>query len=195
MRSGTARAVVSMAIRLALGAVVVGILVLSVLIPRIAGGSAYTILTGSMRPGMPPGTLVVDRPTPADQIRTGDVITYQLRSGDPTVVTHRVKSVGMTMDGKYRFTVQGDANNAPDPEPVMPVQIRGVRWYSIPYLAYPSLLVNGNVREVVVMGAVAVLIGYSLASFGGAIRDRRRRKQGEADEAPMSTQRVLVKAE
>lgn len=185
----------SRVIALAAAGLVVAVLGLAVVVPKVAGGSAYTILTGSMRPGMPPGTLVVDRPTPADQIRTGDVITYQLHSGEPAVVTHRVKAVGVTLNGKYSFIVQGDANNAPDPEPVMPVQIRGVRWYSIPYVAYPSLLVNGHVREVVVMGAVAVLIGYSLASFGGAIRDRRRRKQVEVDEAPMSTRRVLVKAE
>src|SRR5690242_17371784 len=89
-------------------------LVLTILLPKLAGGATYTILTGSMRPGMPPGTVVVVRPTPADEIRTGDVITFQLKSGDPTVATHRVAKVGLSLDGKPMFFTQGDANTGPD---------------------------------------------------------------------------------
>ena len=176
----SARTVAGRAIALSAAGLVVLVLGLSVIVPKLGGGTAYTVLTGSMRPGMPPGTLVVVRPTPASQIRAGDVVTYQLRSGEPTVVTHRVKSVGVALDGSYRFVVQGDANDAPDINPVIAKQIRGVRWYSVPYLAYPSLMVGGNIREVVVMGAVALLIGYSIASFAGAARDRRRDRRTAA---------------
>jgi len=170
----TARAVAGRAVALSAAGLVVLVLGLSVIVPKLGGAQAYTILTGSMRPGMPPGTLVVVRPTAAGNIRAGDVITYQPKSGDPAVVTHRVRSVGVTLGGQYTFIVQGDANDSPDVKPVIPAQIRGVRWYSVPYLAYPSLMVGGNIREVVVMGSVALLIGYSIASFAGALRDRRR---------------------
>ena len=173
----TVRTVAGRAIALSATGLVVLVLGLSVILPKLGGGMAYTILTGSMRPGMPPGTLVVVRPTPVSHIRVGDVVTYQARSGDPTVVTHRVKSVGVALDGGYRFVMQGDANDTPDVNPVIAKQIRGVRWYSVPYLAYPSLMVGGNIREVVVMGSVALLIGYSIASFAGALRDRRRERR------------------
>src|SRR5690348_3451699 len=157
---------------LAAGLVVV-VLALTVVVPRIGGATAYTILTGSMKPGMPPGTLVVVKPVKPDQIRVGDVLTYQLQSGDPTVATHRVVGVGTTMGGDARFTLQGDANNAPDPNVVRPEQIMGKRWYSVPYLAYPALVVDGDIRQAVVMGAVVLLFGYALLSFAGAARDRR----------------------
>ena len=66
--------------------VIAGVLVLltlAVLVPRVGGATPYTILTGSMEPGLPPGTLVVVKPVPADRIAIGSVITYQLDSGTP----------------------------------------------------------------------------------------------------------------
>lgn len=157
---------------LATGLVVV-VLGLVVVGPRLGGATSYTILTGSMKPGMPPGTLVVVKPVAPEKIQVGDVVTYQLRSGDPTVATHRVVGVGATLGGEPRFTLQGDANNAPDPDLVVPEQIKGKRWYAVPYLAYPSLVVDGDIRQLVVSGAVVLLFGYALLSFAGALRDRR----------------------
>jgi signal peptidase len=170
------RDVAGRAIALLATGLVVVILGLAVVLPKLGGATAYTILTGSMRPGMPPGTLVVVKPVHPDQIRVGDVLTYQLRSGDPTVATHRVVGVGTTLGGEPRFTLQGDANNAPDPTVVRPEQIKGKRWYSVPYLAYPSLVVGGNIRQYVVMGAVVLLLAYALFSFVGAARDRANRR-------------------
>jgi len=67
---------------------------LAVLVPRVAGATPYTVLTGSMSPAYPPGTLVVVRPVDLADVRVGDVVTYQLRSGEPAVATHRVVGVG-----------------------------------------------------------------------------------------------------
>ncbi|MGO4258587.1 signal peptidase I [Marmoricola sp. RAF53] len=189
----TARTVAGRAIALLATGLVLVVLTLGVVVPRLAGADSYTILTGSMRPTMPPGTLVVVRHTPPEQVRVGDVLTYQLRSGDPTVATHRVVGIGRTVAGDLRFTLQGDANHSPDPVTVRPEQIRGTRWYAVPYLAYPSLLVDGNVRQIVVMGAVLVLLGYAAMSFAGAARDRVRGKDAEVS-GPVGEPSELVGA-
>ena len=174
------RTVAGRASALLVAGLVVVVLALAVVLPRIMGATSYTILTGSMRPTMPPGTLVVVKPVKPEQIGIGDVLTYQIRSGDPTVATHRVVGVGMTMGGESRFTLQGDANNAPDSAAVRPEQIKGKRVYAVPYLAYPSLLVDGDIRQLVVMGTVVLLFGYAAVSFLGASRDRWRRKEDGA---------------
>lgn len=175
-----ASSVAGKAIALLVAGCVALLLVLTILLPKLGGGAAYTILTGSMRPGMPPGTVVVVRPTPADEIRTGDVITFQLKSGDPTVATHRVAEVGLSLDGKTLFFTKGDANTSPDSRPVTPAQIKGKRWYSVPYVGYPAMWIDGDIRQVVVMGAVGLLLLYSAMSFIGSFRDRRRgENQGE----------------
>src|SRR3954471_10758595 len=65
-------------------------LLVALIVPRLAGATPYVIETGSMRPSMPPGTLVVVKPAQVGEIRAGDVMTYQVKSGESTVVTHRV---------------------------------------------------------------------------------------------------------
>ena len=145
----------------------------TVVVPRIGGGTSYTVLTGSMQPSLPPGTVVVVRPRPDASIGVGSVITYQLESGKPTVVTHRVVSQGVDGAGKPVWWTQGDANDAVDPAPVRPVQVKGEVWYSVPYLGYAGSIVSPGTRAgLVVVGGIGLLV-YSGAMFVGAFRDRR----------------------
>ena len=87
---------------------------------------------------MPPGTLVVVRPTQIADIAAGDVLTYQIKSGDPTVVTHRVVQQGVDMTGQPRWRTQGDANDVADQNWVLPVQVKGdpVVLHSLPRLRH-----------------------------------------------------------
>jgi signal peptidase len=153
---------------------VTAVVAVAVLVPRLGGATPYTIMTGSMRPGMPPGTLVVVKPVRVAAVGVGTVITYQLRSGEPEVVTHRVVTVGQDAHGKPMFRTQGDANPSPDRAWVLPVQVKGERWYAVPYLGYVNTWITGGVRRAATMAVVAVLSGYALVMFGGAARDRLR---------------------
>lgn len=176
----TVRAAIGQVFAWLIAGLVVAVLAVVVVIPRLGGGTAYTILTGSMRPTMPAGTLVVVRHEPANHIRIGDVITYQLHSGSPEVVTHRVVGISITLNGAYTFTTRGDANPSADPVPVQPVQIRGVRWYYVPYLAWPTLYVGTSMRAMTVIGAVIALFAYAAWSFGGALLEVRRKRGSTA---------------
>jgi signal peptidase len=146
----------------------------AVLVPRLGGATPYTVLTGSMRPDLPPGTLVVVRPVDPVEIGVGTVITYQLESGEPDVVTHRVVAQGLNAKGEPVFRTQGDANDAPDEKWVRTVQVKGELWYSAPYLGYANTVLTGKERQLGVYAAAAGLLGYALLSFAGAARDRRR---------------------
>lgn len=148
----------------------------AVLVPRIGGATPYTILTGSMTPTLPPGTLIVVRPAAVEDVREGDVITYQLRSGEPEVVTHRVIAVQHNLKGETTFVTQGDANSVADVEPVRPEQVRGELWYSVPELGRLNTIVSGNQRQLGVYAAAAALALYAGAMFAGAARDRARRR-------------------
>ena len=154
---------------------VAAILTAAVGIPRAAGATPYTVLTGSMRPELPPGTLVVVKPAEPGDIAIGDVITYQLESGKPDVVTHRVVAVAPAEDGSTLFQTQGDANGAPDERWVAPVQIRGEEWYAVPYLGHLNTMLTGGERQMVVYVVAALLLGYAGATLAGSVRDRRRR--------------------
>lgn len=150
-------------------------LVAAVLLPRAAGATPYTVLTGSMQPDYPPGTLVVIKPVEIDDIAVGDVITYQLESGKATVVTHRVVSVGTSLDGSGQrvLRTQGDANDVADQAAVREVQVKGRLWYAVPYLGHVNSWISSTTRQVVTTGVVAVLVAYAAFVFGSMLVDRR----------------------
>lgn len=160
----------------------VAVLAVAVLVPRVTGATPYTILTASMRPQLPPGTLVVVRPVRPERLGVGDVVTYQLRSGEPEVVTHRIRQVDVGLDGSLSFQTQGDANDSPDRDRVLPAQVRGRVWYAVPLLGRLNTLMTGRQHQVAVDGAAAVLIGYALVMFAGSLRDRRRGRRSAARE-------------
>ncbi|MDQ1179083.1 MULTISPECIES: signal peptidase I [unclassified Rhodococcus (in: high G+C Gram-positive bacteria)] len=151
---------------------VVGVLLAAVVVPKVAGAQPYTILTQSMEPTYPPGTLVVVKPS--EQLSVGSSITYQIRSGEPDVVTHRIIATGLDKDGARVYTTQGDNNPQPDPDVVQPGQIRGAVWYAIPYLGYVNNWLTGQTRTLVVGAGAALLFLYAAAQFVSAARDRRR---------------------
>jgi len=132
-----------------------------IVVPAVTGATPYTVLTSSMEPRLPPGTLIVDRPTSTDEIRVGDVITYQLASGKPVVVTHRVAAITTTDTGAKLFTLKGDNNSLPDADLVLPAQVRGKLWYSVPWIGWVNNVVTGPARGWLIPGLAFALFLYA----------------------------------
>ncbi len=160
---------------LAAAVVVAGAVALlaGVVVPRLAGATPYTVLSGSMAPTYPIGTLVVVKPS--DSIAMGDVITYQLESGKPDVVTHRVVGLGFSHEGEPRYTTRGDANEVSDRSQVLPVQVRGEVWYAVPYLGYVSTLVNGDQKQAAAVGIAGLLVVYAAWQVVKARKEKKER--------------------
>lgn len=147
---------------------------LGIVIPAMGGGRALTVMTSSMQETLPPGTLVVTMPVRAAEIEVGDVLTYQLRSGQPTLVTHRVVQRLLLADGRTAFRTKGDSSPAPDLDLVEEVQVVGTVRYSIPYLGWATRMFTGVAGNWVVSALVAGLFLYSGVMIGLWVRDRRR---------------------
>jgi signal peptidase len=169
--------------------VIVLVALVMIVVPLAIHATPFTVLTGSMRPTMPPGTLAVTRTVDTDSIEIGDVVTYQLHSNQPEVVTHRVVGVGFTGEGERLFVTRGDANNVDD-DPVRAVQVRGVVAYHVPYLGYVNTWVGINRPGWLLKAVAGVLILYGLVLVGAGARDRLRRRHtlspagSAADAAP-----------
>lgn len=150
-------------------------------VPLVIGAERYTILGGSMEPGIPLGSLVVVQPREFDDVRAGDVITFQLESGEAAVATHRVVGEGRLSDGERMLVTQGDANDTADIEPVREPQVRGVLVYSIPVLGWMNVVISGELRMWFVPFAGSALLLYALWMFVSAWRDRTRRLRTEQE--------------
>jgi signal peptidase len=171
----------------ALSVVVVAVagaaLVLGVIVPRVAGATPFVVLTDSMEPSLPVGTLIVSRPVAPEQISTGSVITYQVRSGEEQLATHRVVGLGTTVDGERTYLTQGDANDVADPLPVRDAQVRGMAWYHVPYLGHVASMFTGQ-REAVAIGAAVLLLGYAGWQVVRAARERAARRLAPVPDRP-----------
>jgi len=166
----------AVAVVVLIGVVAIGML--AVVVPRLVGGVPLTILTGSMEPGLPPGTLVVVRPVDPADIRVGDIVTYQISPGVPGVISHRVGGVTVGAAGRT-FTLKGDANAEADRDPVVEGQVMGEVWYSVPLLGYLNTGVSSGARAWLVPAVGAALLGYAAFLTGrGLIRRRRARGEG-----------------
>lgn len=108
--------------------------------PVFGGVQSYTILSGSMSPAIPVGSIVLTRP--ASSYGLHDVITY---SHNAQMVTHRI--VAITGRGSESvYTVKGDANAIPDTDVIPIANVRGKVTTVFPYLG--------------------ILIGYIRTPFG-----------------------------
>jgi signal peptidase len=97
-----------------------------------------TILSGSMRPSLDVGDMVIVRDVSAGSIRAGDIVQYW--SGEEMVI-HRVVEVYEGSNGKL-FVTKGDANSSPDPTPVQAAQVRGKVILAIPKLGWAAIAVK-----------------------------------------------------
>lgn len=79
----------------------------------LTGWRPVVLLSGSMAPVMPAGTLVVTRPVHPADLSAGDVVTVPL-PGTDTLVTHRVVDVDRAT-APPTARLRGDANDADDP--------------------------------------------------------------------------------
>lgn len=98
-------------------------------IPRLFGVNEFNVLTGSMTPTYPVGTLVFVQPKDPNSIRPGEVVSV-IMNEDLDIITHRV--VANNYDDKT-ITTKGDANNSED-SPSLYENIVGVVVFSVPYV-------------------------------------------------------------
>lgn len=152
--------------------VVLGALVM-IVVPLASGSQTYTVLTSSMAPKYAPGTFLVVKPIPFDQLRVGDIITYQIASGKPEVITHRITAVGATQTGARVLTTKGDNNSLADATPVQEMQVKGKLFYAVPYMGFVANSV-GQERDTLVPIIAAGLIAFGAVSIVRETLNKKR---------------------
>lgn len=149
--------------------------------PRTGRYRTLTVLSGSMRPTAPEGSVVVMTPVRLESIKVGDVIAYQIPVEDHRVVSHRVVEV---VEGGSAPVVRtkGDANPVPDPwlarlQGGSAWKMRGV----VPHLGRAvSWLRQPLVRRLGLLVVPALLALSLLADIWAPTRRRPRMKPAHA---------------
>ncbi|MCL2481941.1 MAG: signal peptidase I [Propionibacteriaceae bacterium] len=168
---------------------VLGILCLAVIlvvVPKVMGGTSLTVLTGSMKPGIMPGDVVVTKavnPEVIAALKVGDIIVFLPYADDSMVVTHRIIGVSSGSDGRS-FITQGDNNNAPDEwNPVRADQIRGQMMYVVPKIGFFKQWFGSHTNWIL-YGVAALVLVYAVVSFTGSLR-KSKTSPSHKDDVPV----------
>jgi signal peptidase len=175
---------------LAFALLVVGALAVVVVLPRATHGSALTVLTGSMTPGIPVGSVVVIRPVDPGTLQVGDVATYQAKPDKPDYITHRIQRIdtSTTPTTPTSFIFKGDANRGADIDPVSAKAIRGKVWFHVPYLGAVRDGLHG--KGGITLVGMLLLGGYALSQLSGAFRERKN-PHASGDPAPVDPSELV----
>lgn len=139
---------------------------------RPFGYTPYVIMSGSMEPAYPAGSLIYVQKTDPLDVKTGDPITFVLNE-DLVVATHRVVRIDLD---KERFTTKGDANDNIDGSPVLFKNLIGVPRFQIPKLGFVVQAVSTPPGKFYALGGVALLIIAMIAFEIVNPKEKRKKK-------------------
>ena len=141
----------------ALGTVLLTVLILACIpltLPKAFGFQMYTVISGSMEPAIPTGSLVYVRYEEPD-------------NADGSIITHRVVSNSPAMG---QFITKGDANKEKDMNPIPYNNYIGKVKLSVPVVGGIAQAATGTAGKI----AAASMIGLALIlEIVAAMLDRR----------------------
>ncbi len=111
-------------------------LALLVFIVPATGLKAKSVPTGSMRPAISPGSLVIIQSVPLSQLAVGDIITYRDSDDPKTTITHRIIKEEQKAGTPF-YVTKGDANAREDAE-IVGGQVVGRVIFGVPVLGAVS---------------------------------------------------------
>ena len=144
-------------VRILTSVLVAAVVLLAVLLAgvRLIGLTPYTVLSGSMEPTYPVGSIIYVRDVDPAELKVGDPVTFYL-SGT-TVATHRIIEVAGEGTPQLAFRTQGDANDKPDG--LTPAsRIIGKPVFAVPWLGYVSAYVQTPAGLICIVGGGGVLL-------------------------------------
>lgn len=136
-------------------ALAVGVLALT-MGPRFLPYQTYTVLSGSMEPTLPVGSVIVAVPARGEELHTGDIITVANPQHAGALVTHRIIAIDNSPQGRT-FQTKGDANSVVDGW-VVPGTGSGWRYaFAIPYLGYALSTLQSDIGRLLLLVIPTVL--------------------------------------
>ena len=129
---------------------------------KIFGFKIYTVLSPSMEPEYPTGSIIHVKEVNPDKLKEKDVITFNLTKD--IVATHRI--IELVSDEEdpdiIRFRTKGDANNVADGSLVEKDQIIGSPVFTIPFLGYLANYIHSPSGIYVVIAIAIAIICFVL---------------------------------
>jgi len=127
------------------------------------------VLSGSMSPSIPTGSLVFAEPVPTSDVSVGDVILFNAPTDGNPLTMHRIYEE-QEAEGKGKvYITKGDANDAPD---AWRIRLRGATaWRVVHHVPKAGTILGWltgvNIRMIVLVGGVLVFLMAALSVVWG----------------------------
>ena len=170
--SGSARITPLGALFKVIGIIIIVLTMLICLVPLLLpvfGVQTANIVSGSMTPAIPVGSLVAVTPGTYEELEQGEIIMYELNG---TTVTHRVVSNDVSA---REVVTKGDANDRADMLPVSYDQIEGIVRFHVPVLGSVLQFISKLYGKLVALGVLA--IGVIMVYAGDHMRRRTQKDE------------------
>ena len=155
----------------ALGTLLLIIIVVACLpltVPKVFGYEMYTVISGSMEPSIPTGSLVYIMEMEPQDVADGDVIAFYGGHDSNAIITHRVVKNRVVMG---EFVTKGDANEKEDMNPIPYMNFLGRVELSIPVVGELAQMLTSMEGKI----AAGTLIGVAvILQLLASLLDRRR---------------------
>lgn len=126
-------------------------------LPRVMGYQIYSVVTGSMEPEIPVGSIVYVKSIAPEELQEKDIIAFYGGRDTNAIITHRVVKNNVISG---QLTTKGDANNTEDMNPVDYSDVIGIVEYTLPKVGELAQLftsVQGKFCAVCVVAAAILL--------------------------------------
>ena len=125
---------------------------------RVVGLQVFSVLSGSMEPTYPVGSLVFVKKADPSEVKAGDPITYLI--AEKQVVTHRCVEVLPDEEDPsvLRFRTKGDANNVEDATLVHENNLIGKPVFSVPLLGFAANYIQHPPGTYVAIAIAALIV-------------------------------------
>lgn len=135
--------------------------------PILLGYRPLVVLSGSMEPTYPIGSIIYYHECSFEEIEAGDPVTF--RAGN-SLVTHRVTEID---EDSRTLTMKGDNNLSEDPIPLEETEIVGkATGFAIAFAGY--LVTYGKNPTVIAGMAVILLLNYVLEGIVSKQKEGRK---------------------
>ena len=140
---------------------------LCLIMPRVAGYEGYVVVSGSMEPTIPVGSIIYSKKTDPELLQTGDIIVFINETRGTTPVTHRV----VTNDPSTgTITTKGDANEHEDINPVTYDRVIGKVSSHVPRIGFTVAMFTTVLGKIIAV--LLLLEGWLLNEIGRRLKQR-----------------------
>lgn len=160
---------------LTLGAILGVASILTFGVSLLFGVRPLVVVSGSMEPTIPVGSVVFSTQAAAGDIQEGSVVTVD-RPRNLGLVTHRLVKSVETEPGMYEYTLKGDANSKEDPEPYK-VKTAGKYVWHVVGLGYIAEFLQSKNGTVLAVGSGMALIALFILDPARLTSKRSKRNQ------------------